>query len=362
MVFKGIYPAPDLTPLEFGLFSAADVTRHSPHDDEGWMRGFSVEFDTQPTLNLLDGTGGIAHTLFDGSRLPRFFDAAPFWLEVEDFRSAFSLTGEDRFARVLKQLEAATQKMVETELWNGYSARADGNDNRYLTKPGAFTYASTTPSATEDHPRALAMLEHALASSPVGEQGVIHMSRELATHLGSQWLLMRTEDSRGKFHLETMNGTTVSVGSGNTGDGPVADITTAALTTNVVTITTLQDHQLLAGETVRVSGLGAPYDGEFTILPGPGAKTFTYARTHADVLSDTVEGFAQMVGTNDTKWMFATGSVYVHLGKSEVVNENLAQGFDVTTGLNDMRIKANRPAVVYFDPTTHYAIKVRLSS
>jgi hypothetical protein len=361
MVFKGIYPAPGLTPLEFGLFSAAEVTRHSPSDDEGWQRGFSQEFDTQPTLNLLNSTGGVAYNLFDGSRLKRWFDVEPFWMESEDFRSAFDLPGEDRFARVLKQLEAATQKMVETELWNGYCARADGNDNRYLTKPGAFAFASSTPSATEDHPRALAMLEHALASSPVGEQGVIHMSRELATHLGSQWLLMRTEDSNGKFHLETMNGTTVSVGSGNTGDGPVAVITTAALTTNVVTITTSDHHQLLATETVKVSGVGHPFDGTFTVI-GVTDHTFTYAVTHADVPSAPATGSVQQSGNNDTKWMFATGNVQVHLGKCEVVNETLAQGFDTATGLNDMRIKANRPAAVYFDPTTHYAIKVRLSA
>ena len=58
------------------------------------------------------------------------------------------------------------------------------------------------------------------------------------------------------------------------------------------------------------------------------------------------------------KWMYATGQVQVHLGKVEVVNDNLGQGVDAT--VNDMRIKAYRPAAVYFDPSIHYTVRVTL--
>jgi hypothetical protein len=58
------------------------------------------------------------------------------------------------------------------------------------------------------------------------------------------------------------------------------------------------------------------------------------------------------------KWMYATGSINVHLGKIEVVNENLGQGVDAT--INDMRIKAYRPAAVTFDPSIHYTVRVTL--
>jgi hypothetical protein len=50
----------------------------------------------------------------------------------------------------------------------------------------------------------------------------------------------------------------------------------------------------------------------------------------------------------------------VHLGKIEIVNENLGQGVDAS--INDMRIKALRPAAVYFDPSIHYAVRVAIPS
>jgi hypothetical protein len=58
--------------------------------------------------------------------------------------------------------------------------------------------------------------------------------------------------------------------------------------------------------------------------------------------------------------MYATSSVQVHLGKVEIVNENLAQGADVT--INNMRIKAFRPAAVYADPSMLYSMRVTLPS
>jgi hypothetical protein len=54
--------------------------------------------------------------------------------------------------------------------------------------------------------------------------------------------------------------------------------------------------------------------------------------------------------------------VFAHLGKSEVVNDSLAQGYDVSGNKNDIKIKANRPAVAYFDPSVHLAIKLDLTA
>lgn len=362
MVFRGIYPAPELKPTEFGLFSAARVVTHTTRDyDERWVRGFSQEFDSQPTVRLLDSTGGDAHTLFDGSRLQRFQDVESFFIEVEDFRSAFNAAGEDRFARVLRQLEVATQKAVERELWDGYAAQADGTSTVYLTKAGEATLVADTPATGLSPAYALAALESALSNSPVGEQGVLHLTRDIATLLGSQWLLMRVEDDPGKFHVETINGTTAIVGSGYTGDGPMVAITTKALATGVATITTSTNHYLVTGEQVRVSGLGAPFDGTFEVTGTPTGTTLTYAISAPDVSSTADSGLAQMVATTTEKWVYATGAVDVHLGKPELVNDNLGQGFDVSGSQNDMRIKANRPAAVYFDPSMHYAVKVDLS-
>jgi hypothetical protein len=65
MAFRGIYPAPDLTPAPCGLLSVARVMSHGGADyDERWVRGFSYEFDSQPeveifTVNDATVTGGV---------------------------------------------------------------------------------------------------------------------------------------------------------------------------------------------------------------------------------------------------------------------------------------------------------------
>ena len=69
-----------------------------------------------------------------------------------------------------------------------------------------------------------------------------------------------------------------------------------------------------------------------------------------------------MKGDDDTKWIYATGQVHAHLGEIDVVNDNIAQGYDVAGNRNDMRIKAQRPAVAYFDPSIHLGIKLDLTA
>jgi hypothetical protein len=288
MAFKGYFSPPELTPASSGLLSVASVESHSGRShDERWIRGFDYEFDSLPTVQLLTTndetvTGGI---LYDGTRSDRYKTYIPFFIDVEDFRSTFDLPGEDRFKRVKKQLEAATQKALEVELWDGRAALGDSNANLFLSKSGEATIAESG-----DFPAAIALayLEQAISESPTGEAGVIHMTRDVATILGSR--ILHKEESEAGPHLITRLGTPVIIGSGYSGDGPIDDPNAAASATN--------------------------------------------------------------------KWMYATGRVTVHLGKIEVVNENLGQGVDAA--VNDMRIKAYRPAAVYFDPSIHYAVRVTL--
>lgn len=62
------------------------------------------------------------------------------------------------------------------------------------------------------------------------------------------------------------------------------------------------------------------------------------------------------------KWMYATGTVKVILGDIDVVTDTLAQGYDVAGNQNDMRLKAIRPAAVYFDTTIHLAVRIDLTA
>jgi hypothetical protein len=66
--------------------------------------------------------------------------------------------------------------------------------------------------------------------------------------------------------------------------------------------------------------------------------------------------------SDTNKWMYATGVVRVLLGESEVVNDNLAQGYDVSANANNMKIKATRAASVYFDKSIYLAVRVDLTA
>lgn len=79
---------------------------------------------------------------------------------------------------------------------------------------------------------------------------------------------------------------TAGVGAG------AATLTTAALTSNVVTLTTAAPHGFVVGAQVTVAASNTAYNGTFTIATTPTTTTFTYALTHADISSASVTGTA----------------------------------------------------------------------
>ena len=294
MAFKGVFPASELIPAPCGILSVADVMQHTAREsDERWIRKFSKEYDSLPsyvrllTVNDETVTNG---TLSDNQTRTNYIDYVPFNIEVEDLSSTFGLLGVDRIDAVTKALNAVTQKALEREFWEGKAALAEtsANGNMYLSKASAATIPVSGAKKPEN---ALMILEQAISNSPTGQNGVIHMTRDVASILGSR-LVYKKGETENSGRAMTRLGTDVIIGSGYTGNGPIGDTNAAASATN--------------------------------------------------------------------KWMYATGPVEVHLGKIEVVNENLAQGADVT--INNMRIKAFRPAAVYADPSMLYTMRVTLPS
>jgi hypothetical protein len=77
---------------------------------------------------------------------------------------------------------------------------------------------------------------------------------------------------------------------------------------------------------------------------------------------ENATGYVQMLATNADKWIYGTGVVKVYLGDVDVVNDNLAQGYDVEGNQNDITLKAIRPAAVYFDTSIHLAVRVDLTA
>ena len=69
----------------------------------------------------------------------------------------------------------------------------------------------------------------------------------------------------------------------------VERITTAALTSNLVTLTTAANHgQTAVGMIVAVQGVGASYDGIYAVHSFPALNQFTYVKTAANITSASV--------------------------------------------------------------------------
>lgn len=364
MAFKGIFPAPKLTPMEFGLFSAAKPTITSNSDEASrWVRGFEVDLESRPNyVRSWSDTSLTSDVVYSDPQAPRYLEVKPWFIEVEDHATTLGLLGLNRFERVLRQLEAVTQRTVEREFWEGHITRGEGNSNTYLTNPDTVVTLNAGVKVPPHH--AIAYLEKSISTySASGEQGTLHMTRDVATLLGSQYMLMRVEDDPGHIHIETNGGTTVVLGSGYTGNGPYRYVTNKAVTSNVATITTSTPHYLVAGETVQIYDTDANLDGQYTVASAPTATTFTFAKITGNISSTAVTGgSAQQIASSDTKWLYATGTIGIYLGDSEVVNDNLAQAYDVAGNQNDMRIKATRSVAAYFDTSIHLAVKVDLST
>ena len=118
-------------------------------------------------------------------------------------------------------------------------------------------------------------------------------------------------------------------------------------------------HLPFASEALA-QGAGTPEVNAWVVVRPDDTVVVRIARS--EMGQGTLTGLAQMVATADVKWMFATGSLDIHVGKPDVVNDTLAHGYDVSTNQNNMRIKALRPAAVHFDPSMHYAVKVNLTA
>jgi hypothetical protein len=283
---NGVVEAPEISLPKYGIFCVAKP--ESSVDEDRWIRGFSQEWDsTLYSAKLFDDTDTTSSTLTTNATPTRYAEIKPFFIEVEDTLSTLGFLAVDRFARLKRQVEAVTEKAVERELWVGPVRKGETHDNRALSSSSATVLnAGAALSAV----RALALLDHKIAdTSPVGERGVIHITRDVASLLSSDFVIFRGDD-----YIQTISGTPVVVGSGYTGVGPDGDANAAATDTN--------------------------------------------------------------------KWIYATGSVKTYVGEVDVVNDNFSQAYNVSGNQNDMKIKAIRPAAVYFSTSVHLAVRVNLAA
>ena len=286
---NGVVEAPRIEPSAFGLLAV--VKPENSADEDRWIRGFAQEWETTvQNVSNWDDTDTTEEQLVNGATVNYYDDIKPFFIEVEETRSTLGFIGIDRIARISRQLEGVTQKAMEAELWDGAIRKGETHDNKALSSASATVLNGGTALNPK---RALALLEYKIGEvSHGGEQGIIHMTRDVAAILSSNSnMLFHDKD---KEHLQTLGGTPVIVGAGYSGTGPDGDAGATASATN--------------------------------------------------------------------KWIYATGLVRTYVGNVDVVNDNLSQAYDVSGNANDMRLKAIRPAAVYFDTSIHLAVRVDLTA
>lgn len=284
----GIVAAPKIMPSEFGLFTVAKP--ENSVDEDRWARGFSQEWDTDLySATNYDGTDTTSDSVASDATPTRYTEINPFFIEAQDIRSTLGMSKFDYIARLARQLEGVTQKAMEQELWDGAIRKGESHSNKALSAASATLVNGTTALTAT---KALALLDFTMAStSPCGENGVIHMTKDVAGLLSASYMIFHNVETG---HLQTVSGTKIILGSGYTGTGP-------------------------DGQTGATASAG-------------------------------------------NKWMYGTGTVKTYVGKVDVVNDNLAQGYDVSGNQNDIRLKAIRPAAVYFDTTIHLAVRVDLTA
>lgn len=356
---NGVIEAPVIVPSAFGLLA---VVKPETETEAKWIRGFSQEWETDLyALYNVDDTDANETQIAGAGDVNYYDEIKPFFIEVQEDRSTLGFLGIDRIARIKRQIDATSQRAIEEELWDGAIRIASSHGNRALTSSSVTVVDGSGLSSK----RALAALEHGIArASHAGEQGIIHCTRDVVALLSSNSNMLFHEKE--KDHLQTMGGTPVVTGSGYTGNGPRITASTASITSNTtLTINTSSAHYLQTGDTVRYSVVGANINKSSTsaTVTKVDADTVTITIASAtNATQESVTGYIQQIGTYSTKWIYGTGTVRVFLGDVDVVNDNLAQAYDVSGNANDMRIKAIRPAAVYFDTSIHLAVRVDLTA
>lgn len=82
----------------------------------------------------------------------------------------------------------------------------------------------------------------------------------------------------------------------------VASVSNKALTANIATLTTAAAHGFSVGQVVVITGVGAPFDGTFSITGAPTATTFTYAKEATNVSSAAVSPVGTATVTRDRRY------------------------------------------------------------
>ena len=226
---QGIFDAPVVELAPCGLLSVARVKTWNK-GDEKWLRGYDYEVQSTPGVEIINKTGAtVTNGVVSVGDTTDFYSGEGFYISVEKTLSGMGIVGYDPIKETEEEILSASQKAAEYELWEGVSLLASSSDGPFLRKEsGATVVTSGGTSAV----LALRALEQSISLSPIGARGTIHMTRDVASELGNRLLYKGNGSSATEDRAITRLGTRIVIGSGYTGNGPIAAVGAAASATN----------------------------------------------------------------------------------------------------------------------------------
>lgn len=213
-----LVPTAGLEVAPFGILSPATTTYNE--NDSFWTNGFTYE-NHDAGLTVINATisGGdlgtyvpVADNTASPASTEHFKTYYPFDIRASIKVSTMGTNPADIEASAKMALDVVTQKAVEREFWYGDIARSltSPNDNRWLASTASVDVTPSAGTAVKVR-YGLALLEQALAGAPLGAQGVIHTTRDVASALR-----LEADGKTLRTNLETP----VVAGVGYSKDGP----------------------------------------------------------------------------------------------------------------------------------------------
>lgn len=181
--------APQARPPRYGLLAAA------PTVDDADLRVLAGGWEYQPEACGLSGrdsitcAGSTQGVMDAADQRPGVLEGDPLWLWAADECSTFGFQARDWQGRARRQLAATESYELAAELWDGTVTAADGLANPYLASAAADS--DTVTSAAADPVDALACIEAGLARYLRGQQGMVHVTPQLLTHLRAAQAISR---------------------------------------------------------------------------------------------------------------------------------------------------------------------------
>lgn len=136
------------------------------------------------------------------------------------------------------------------------------------------------------------------------------------------------------------------------GTGNLRDVSFKAQSGTTATLTTTTTHGYSAGNQVKVTNVGAPFDGQFTILasPAPTATKFSYTVTPSATVAETeVLPYGASLVNSGTNAITSTYFNVTNTGQITATSANISGAITATSGSFTGSITASSGSIGAFD-------------